>query len=144
MPLRREDGAVEIFLRRREAAADRKGARDVGDIVAVFAAGVHEDHGVGLQQVVVLRVVDDACVRTACYDGNVGLTGASIESEGVVKERGKVILLSPGPAHGRGEGAAGSLACEAHVGYLGWGFDTADLVHHIFQGFDMRVLKNFT
>lgn len=120
-----QHGFVQVPLRGRELAVDGPGARDVGDVSAVLAAGVDENHVVLVEQAVVVHVVDHVAATAAGDDGHVGGAREAVRGEGVVEVGFQVLFGRPGAAHGGGEGAPGDAAGVAHVGDLGGGFDGA-------------------
>ena len=63
--LRLQHDPVDVFLQRRERAADRIGPRDVARHVAVVAGGVDEQEVAGLHLPVAVGVVQDGRVRPA-------------------------------------------------------------------------------
>ena len=92
--LRVEHDVVEGPLLGREAAVDREGARDVGSVEIPLAAGVDQEQLAGNQRHVVLRVVQDARVRSAGDDVRVGGSRAAAPAEGVVEQRIDLALVA--------------------------------------------------
>ena len=70
--LRFQHDFVDRALRRREPAADRKGAGDVRGVVVVFAARIEQQQVAVAQGLIVVAVVHDAGIGAAADDGVVG------------------------------------------------------------------------
>lgn len=107
-PLYTEDGGVKISLCGAEAPAHGPGARDVGDVAAVFATCVGEDKVRIVQRAVVADVVDAECISAAGADGFEGAAVTAVEAEVVLEEGVEVGFLGEGfgLAHCGGEGSS--------------------------------------
>src|SRR5574343_863766 len=103
-----EDDFVNVLLRRVEAAIDRAGAGDVGGVAFDLAAGVDQDQGVVVEQLVVLDVVQHAGVGATGDDGRVGVGVGAAFAEFVGQLGFQFVLGQAGTTGAHGAGVAGA------------------------------------
>ena len=105
--LRRQHDLVKVALGRREAAVDGEGARHVGGVVLMFAAGVDEHEVAVPQWRVVLAVVQHAGVGAAGDDGRIGRRRGAAPHELMHQFRFEFRLRHAGSALAHGAQVAG-------------------------------------
>ena len=110
---------VDRALRRRESAADRKGAGDVRGVVVVFAARIEQQQVAVAQRLIVVAVMHDAGIGAAADDRVIGNVGV-VRAEFMQHLGHDLVLHAPGPreAHGAAVGADRDLRGAPQAGLL--------------------------
>ena len=130
LPLGFEHDLIERGLGRREAAADGKGAREVGGVVLDFAARVNQHEILGIERRRVGRVMQHAGVGPGRDDGGIGGAPGAAAQEGIEQLRFEVSLPATRRAmpHGAQMALDGNGGGAAHQFDLGSGLEQAQFM----------------